>query len=187
MLFNDWSARDIQKWEYVPLGPFLAKNFASTVSPWLVLLDAFEPFKVEGPIQEPKVLPYLEFSGKKYYDIDLEVIITPENGQSKTVSNSNFKYMYWNMVQQLAHHTVNGCNIRCGDMLASGTISGPSPESYGSMLEISWRGTKPVAMPDGTERKFILDGDTVTLRGHAEKDGVRIGFGEASNKVLPAI
>ncbi len=186
MLFNDWSARDIQKWEYVPLGPFLGKNFASTVSPWLVLLDAFEPFKVAGKEQDPPVLPYLEYSGNKYYDINLQVGIKPESGEEKIVCNSNFKYMYWNMCQQLAHHTVNGCNVNCGDMLASGTISGPDPGSYGSMLEISWKGTKPVQMPDGTERKFILDGDTVVMRGYAEKDGIRIGFGEASNKVLPA-
>ncbi|MEM7163232.1 MAG: fumarylacetoacetase [Bacteroidota bacterium] len=186
MLFNDWSARDIQKWEYVPLGPFLGKNFASTVSPWLVTLDAFDHFRVSGPIQDPPVLSYLEFNGNQYYDINLEVGIQPENGEEKVVCQSNFKYMYWNMLQQLAHHTINGCNIRCGDMLASGTISGPEPGSFGSMLEISWKGTKPVSMPDGSERKFILDGDTVTLRGFASKDNLRIGFGECSNKVLPA-
>ncbi len=187
VLFNDWSARDIQKWEYVPLGPFLAKNFASTVSPWLVLLDAFEPFKVNGPDQKPKVLPYLEYSGSHHYDIQLEVHIVPENNEGKKVCASNFKHMYWNMPQQLAHHTVNGCNINCGDMLASGTISGPTEDSYGSMLELSWRGTKPISMPDGSERKFILDGDTVVMKGFAKKGDVRIGFGECSAKVLPAI
>lgn len=185
-LFNDWSARDIQKWEYVPLGPFLAKNFISTVSPWIVTLEALEPFRTPGPEQVPAVLPYLRYSGERNYDIHLSVSIQPENGAAKTVCESNFKYMYWNMCQQLAHHTVNGCNIRVGDMMASGTISGPTPDSYGSMLEISWRGTRPVAMPDGSERKFLLDGDTVTLRGWCERDGIRIGFGEAQAKVLPA-
>ncbi|HHS94959.1 MAG TPA: fumarylacetoacetase [Phaeodactylibacter sp.] len=185
-LFNDWSARDIQKWEYVPLGPFLGKNFASTVSPWIVTLEALEPFRLAGPVQEPPVLPYLQYEGEKNYDINLEVRITTPSGHSKIVSRSNFKYMYWNMCQQLAHHTVNGCNLKVGDMCASGTISGKTPDSYGSMLEISWMGTKPIAMPDGTERKFIHDGDTVTMYGYAEANGVRIGFGEASGKVLPA-
>ena len=187
VLFNDWSARDIQKWEYVPLGPFLAKNFASSISPWIVTLDALEPFRIAGPKQDPKVLPYLEYEGNKHFDINLEVAIQPEEGEEKVVSNSNFKYMYWNMAQQLAHHTVNGCNIKTGDLYGSGTISGPDPSEYGSMLEISWKGTKPVAMPDGSERKFILDGDTVIMRGHAKQDGVRIGFGEVSTKVLPPL
>lgn len=187
VLFNDWSARDIQKWEYVPLGPFLAKNFGSSVSPWIVTLEALEPYKVESPKQDPEVLPYLKFEGAKNYDINLEVEIVPENGKGKTVSHSNFKYMYWNMAQQLAHHTVNGCNIKVGDMYASGTISGPTPDSYGSMLEISWQGKNPVQMPDGTERKFILDNDTVIMRGHCEKNGVRIGFGECTGKILPAL
>ena len=186
VLFNDWSARDIQKWEYVPLGPFLAKNFASSISPWIVTLDALEPFRIPGPIQDPEVLPYLKYEGNKHFDIDLEVAIQPEGSEEKVVSNSNFKYMYWNMAQQLAHQTVNGCNIKTGDMYGSGTISGPEPSQFGSMLEISWKGTKPVSMPDGSERKFIQDGDTVIMRGHAEKDGVRIGFGEVSTKVLPA-
>ena len=186
-LFNDWSARDIQKWEYVPLGPFLGKSFCSTVSPWIVTLDALEPFRVQGPVQEPAVLPYLQYEGQKNYDLNLEVQIQPENSTAKTVSESNFKYMYWNMCQQLAHHTVNGCNLQVGDMCASGTISGHTPESYGSMLEISWQGTKSVAMNDGSERKFIKDGDTVIIKGYCEKDGVRIGFGEASGKVLPAL
>lgn len=185
-LFNDWSARDIQKWEYVPLGPFLAKNFASSVSPWIVTLDALEPFRTEGPIQDPKVLPYLEYRGDKNIDIKLEVAIETPKGEEKTVSESNYKNMYWNMNQQLAHHTVNGCNVRCGDMMASGTISGSDPSSYGSMLEITWRGTKPVQMPDGTERKFINDGDSVIMRGTCENGGIKIGFGEVKTKVLPA-
>ena len=187
LIFNDWSARDIQKWEYIPLGPFLAKNFASSISPRIVTLEALKPFKVKGEKQEPAVLPYLRFEGNHNIDIDLEVEILPEQGEGKVVSHSNYKYMYWNMVQQLAHHTVNGCNIRPGDLLASGTISGPDTGSYGSMLEISWQGTKPVQMPDGSERKFIQDHDTVIMRAKAEKNGVRIGFGEVRSKVLPAL
>lgn len=186
LLFNDWSARDIQKWEYVPLGPFLGKSFASTVSPWVVTLDALEPFRAAGPEQDPKPLPYLQAEGPRSFDIKLSVDIKPEQGERKTVCRSNFKYLYWSMAQQLAHHTVNGCNIRVGDIMASGTISGPTEDSFGSMLELSWRGTKPIAMPDGSERKFLLDGDTVLLRGYCERDGVRIGFGEAAGKVLPA-
>ncbi len=187
VLFNDWSARDIQQWEYVPLGPFLAKNFASTISPWIVTLDALEPFRAEGPPQFPHVLPYLSFEGEKNFDIILEVLLQPDGSQPTTVSRSNFKYMYWNVNQQLAHHTVNGCNIEVGDLYASGTISGPSPGSFGSMLELSWNGEKPMHMPDGTERTFINDGDTVIMKAHAEKDGVRIGFGECKGKVVPAI
>lgn len=186
VLFNDWSARDIQTWEYVPLGPFLAKNFASSISAWIVTLDALEPFKVTTPKQEPEVLSYLKYEGLKSYDINLEVAIQPTNSIETVVSRSNFKYMYWNMAQQLAHHTVNGCNIRCGDLMGSGTISGPTEDSYGSMLELAWKGTKPLKLDDGTERKFIQDLDTVVMRGFSEKDGVRIGFGEVSTKVLPA-
>ncbi len=187
VLFNDWSARDIQKWEYVPLGPFLAKNFASTISPWIITLDAIDPFRTDNPKQDPEPLDYLKFEGKKTYDISLEVAIRPEAGAEATVCRSNIKHKYWNMCQQLAHPTVGGCNVNPGDMCASGTISGPEPGSYGSMLEITWRGTKPVKMPDGTERKFINDGDTVILRGWGEKNGVRIGFGEAAGKVLPPL
>jgi len=185
-LFNDWSARDIQKWEYVPLGPFLAKNFASSISSWIVTLDALQPFKTETPKQEPEVLEYLKFTGEKSYDIHLEVAIKPDSSAETIVSRSNFKYMYWNMAQQLAHHTVNGCNVRCGDLMGSGTISGPTEDSYGSMLELAWKGTKPLPMNDGSERKFIMDNDIVTIRGFCEKNGVRIGFGEVSTKVLPA-
>lgn len=185
-LFNDWSARDIQTWEYVPLGPFLSKNFASSMSAWIVTLDALEPFKVDGPIQEPKVLSYLEFEGAKSYDINLDVFIQPENKEETLVCHSNIKYMYWNLVQQLAHHTVNGCNVRCGDLMGSGTISGPTPDSFGSMMELSWRGTKPLTLKDGSERKFINDNDTVILRGYSSKEGIRVGFGEVVTKVLPA-
>lgn len=186
VLFNDWSARDIQTWEYVPLGPFLAKNFASTISPWIVTMDALEPFRVNGPKQNPKVLPYLAYQGKKNYDIELEVVIG-EGKNATVVSRSNFKYMYWNMCQQLAHHTVNGCNLQVGDLYGSGTISGPEKGSYGSMLEITWNGKEPIKLNDGSERRFIEDGDTVTLRGYTSKDGVRIGFGDCSGKILPSL
>lgn len=186
LLFNDWSARDIQTWEYVPLGPFLAKNFASTASPWIVTLEALEPFRTKGYTQEPKVLPYLEYKGDKNIDINLEVYIQPEKQEATKICTSNYKYMYWTMEQQLAHHTVNGCNINVGDMMASGTISGPQPHEYGSMLELTWRGTKPLKLNDGTERKFINDNDTVIMKGYCQKDGVRIGFGECKAKLLPA-
>lgn len=186
VLFNDWSARDIQQWEYVPLGPFLAKNFASSMSAWVVTLEALDHFRCEGPVQFPPVLPYLEYNGIKNYDIQLQVAITPVDNVETVVSHSNFKYMYWNMCQQLAHHTSNGCNVRVGDLMASGTISGPNAGSFGSMLELSWGGKNPVMLADGLKRTFIEDGDTVTLRGWAERQGVRIGFGEVVNKVLPA-
>ena len=185
VLFNDWSARDIQKWEYVPLGPFLAKNFASSISPWIVTLDALEPFRIESPEQNPKPLAYLQQTGKKGFDIHLEASITPEGGEETTVCKSNFKYMYWTMAQQLAHHTINGCKINSGDMMGSGTISGPTPDTYGSMLELTWRGEKPIVLKDGSTRKFIEDHDTVTLTAYCHKDNVRIGFGEVKTKLLP--
>ncbi len=187
VLFNDWSARDIQTWEYVPLGPFLSKNFASTISPWIVTLDALEPYRAEGYIQDPKVFPYLEYKGNKNVDIKLEVSIHPENSTETVICNSNYKYMYWTMEQQLAHHTVNGCNVNVGDMMGSGTISGPDSKEYGSMMELSWKGTKPIKLNDGNERKFINDNDTVILRGYCKNDKVRIGFGECKAKLLPAI
>ncbi|MBL0126356.1 MAG: fumarylacetoacetase [Flavobacteriales bacterium] len=186
VLFNDWSARDIQAWEYVPLGPFLGKNFGSSMSAWVVTLDALEPFRIPSPVQEPAVLPYLQQSGEHHFDIQLEAGITPANGKETVICNTNFKNMYWSMAQQLAHHTVNGCNVRAGDLMASGTISGDTPESYGSLLELAWKGTKPMKLADGTERKFILDGDSVVIRGHCEKDGVRIGFGAVEGTILPA-
>ena len=185
VLFNDWSARDIQKWEYVPLGPFLGKSFASSISPWVVTMAALEPFQVESPTQEPPVLDYLK-SDATNYDINLTVEIAPEGNTSTVVSTSNFKYMYWNMAQQLAHHTVNGCNINVGDMMASGTISGKSPDSFGSMLELSWAGKNPVPLNDGSERSFLQDGDTVIMKGYCQKTGIRIGFGEVRSKLLPA-
>ena len=187
VLFNDLSARDIQKWEYVPLGPFLAKNFGSVISPWIVTLEALEPFRVDGPQQAPPVLPYLRSTGKKSYDISLEVYLQPEGGEENLICRSNFRYMYWNMAQQLAHQTVNGCNINPGDMYGSGTISGPTPDSYGSMLELAWKGTKPITLSDGSQRKFILDNDTVIMRGYAGNDVIRIGFGEVMTTILPAI
>lgn len=186
VLFNDWSARDIQSWEYVPLGPFLAKNFGSSVSPWVVMLEALEPFRTASPKQDPEVLDYLKYDGDKNFDINLEVYLQPQNGTEALICRSNFKNMYWNMSQQLAHHTVNGCNVEVGDMYASGTISGAEHDSFGSMLELTWRGQNPLKLNDGSERKFIEDNDTVTLRGYCEKDGIRVGFGEVSGKILPA-
>ncbi len=186
VLLNDWSARDIQKWEYVPLGPFLAKNFASSISPWIVTMDALEPYRTKGPKQEPAPLPYLQQKGKLAYDIHLEVYIAPEKREPTLVSKSNFKYMYWSMAQQLAHHTSNGCKINSGDMMGSGTISGPTPDSYGSLLELTWGGKNPIQLNDGTERKFLNDNDTVIMKGYCENSLVRIGFGEVSNKLLPS-
>lgn len=185
VLMNDWSARDIQKWEYVPLGPFLAKNFATSISPWIVTMDALEPFRTKSPKQDPKPLPYLQHKGKNAFDINLEVSLKPENGEPTVISNSNFKYMYWSMAQQLAHHTSNGCRVNSGDMMGSGTISGPTPDSFGSMLELTWGGSKPIVLSDGTERKFINDGDCVIMKGYCKNDKIRIGFGEVANKLLP--
>ncbi len=187
VIFNDLSARDIQKWEYVPLGPFLGKNFGSVVSPWIVTLEALAPFRTHCPEQKPAVLPYLQVSGNKNIDIQLDVFLKPEDGEENLLSHSNFKTMYWNMSQQLAHQTVNGCNVRVGDMYASGTISGASQDAFGSMLELSWGGTKPIRLHDGSERKFINDGDTVIMRGYCEKDGLHIGFGECATKILPSL
>lgn len=185
VLLNDWSARDIQKWEYVPLGPFLAKNFATSISPWIVTLDALEPFRTKGPKQNPTPLPYLQSKGKHAFDINLEVAITPKNGVPNIVSKTNFKYMYWAMCQQLAHHTSNGCRVNSGDMMGSGTISGPTPDSFGSMLELTWGGKNPIQLNDGTERKFLHDYDTVTIKGYSQNHEVRIGFGEVTSQLLP--
>ena len=186
VVFNDWSARDVQRWEYVPLGPFLAKNFFSSMSPWIVTLEALEPFRVAGPQQDPAVLSYLEFNGDHHFDVQLEVALLPPGGAETVICRSNFQHLYWNIAQQLAHHTVNGCNLQVGDVLASGTISGSLPDSFGSMLELTWGGKNPLTLPDGSERKFILDGDTVIMRAVAEKPGLRVGFGEVRNRVLPA-
>ncbi len=187
VIFNDWSARDIQSWEYVPLGPFLGKNFGSSVSPWVVTLEALEPFRTASPQQEPEVLDYLKFSGDKNFDIQLEVYLQPAKGTEALISQSNYKFMYWNMCQQLAHHTVNGCNVEVGDMYASGTISGTDSNSFGSMLELTWRGQNPLKLNDGQERKFIEDHDTVIMRGWAQKGDIRVGFGEVTGTILPAI
>ena len=186
VIFNDWSARDIQKWEYVPLGPFLGKSFGSSISPWVVPMEALDPFRTRGPKQDPKVLPYLKYSGKQNYDIKLEVGITPKKGKETIVCRSNFKYMYWNMLQQLAHHTINGCNMNVGDILASGTISGKDETSYGSMLELSWAGSKKINLEDGSDRVFIKDHDTVTMRAFAKNKEIRVGFGAVSGTILPA-
>jgi len=187
VLVNDWSARDIQKWEYVPLGPFLAKNFATSISPWIVTMEALEPFKTKSEIQDPEPLPYLKRVNENSYDIKLDVILkTPGSEKEEILSESNFKYMYWDMCQQLAHHTVTGCNMRPGDLLASGTISGPEKGTYGSLLEITWRGSEPVKLSNGDELKFLRDGDELIIRGYCEKDGLRIGFGEVTGKILPS-
>lgn len=185
VLFNDWSARDIQRWEYVPLGPFLGKNFASSISPWVVPLEALSPFRIAGPIQEPEVLPYLQYQGAYNYDINLEVDIQTKNGSRTTVSQSNTKYLYWNMVQQLAHHTVNGCNVRVGDMMASGTISGKDENAYGSLLELTWGGTKSIELEGGIERTFLEDNDLVKMHAFAEREGKKVGFGKLWNEILP--
>ena len=185
VLFNDWSARDIQKWEYVPLGPFLSKNFASSISPWVVTMEALEPFRVAGPTQQPEVLPYLSYRGLKNFDINLEVSIKPLNKNESLLSSSNFKYMYWNMAQQLTHHTINGCNLNVGDLMASGTISGRESGSYGSMLELSWGGKNPIKLESGETRSFIEDFDTIIMKGHCEKNGIRVGFGEVRSQLLP--
>ena len=189
VLFNDWSARDLQQWEYVPLGPFNAKTFASSISPWIVTMEALEPFKTSSPAQEPKPLAYLrEDNSSNSYDINLSVEIQPEHSdQADVICETNFKYMYWSMAQQLAHHTIAGCNVQVGDLMGSGTISGPTPNSYGSLLEITWNATKPLTLSNGEQRTFIQDGDTVIMKGHCEKDGLRIGFGTVIGKILPAI
>lgn len=188
VLFNDWSARDIQKWEYVPLGPFLGKSFASSISPWVVTIEALDPFKVKGPAQEPEVLEYLKYEGLKNYDINLSVSIIPEKSDIESViCRSNFKYMYWNMSQQIAHHTINGCNLNIGDIMASGTISGKSNDSYGSMLELSWGGKKSILLKDGLSRTFVEDYDSIIMRGYCERDNIRVGFGEVKTKLLPSI
>ncbi len=185
VLMNDWSARDFQKWESNPLGPFLSKNFATSISPWIITIDALEPFRTKGPKQDPAPFPYLQLKGKHNFDIHLEASIKPENNIETVVSKSNFKYMYWSMSQQLAQHTSNGCRVNSGDMMGSGTISGPTPDSFGSMLELTWGGQNPIKLNDGTQRKFINDGDTVSLKGFCKNNGVRIGFGEVASKLLP--
>jgi fumarylacetoacetase len=186
VLFNDLSARDIQKWEYVPLGPFLSKSFGSVISPWIVTLEALEPFRTQSPLQEPMPLSYLQHDGKNNFDIHLEVLLKPENIESTLICKSNYKYMYWSMAQQLTHQTVAGCNINPGDMYGSGTISGPTPDSFGSMLELCWKGTKPLTMKDGSKRIFIQDNDTIVMKGFAQNKELQIGFGECTTRILPS-
>lgn len=188
VLVNDWSARDIQAWEYQPLGPFLAKNLGTSISPWVVPMEALEPFRVPAPEQNPKPLPYLYMAENFSYDIQLEVHLQSSKMDAPTViAASNFRHLYWNIYQQLAHHTITGCNLRPGDLLASGTISGTEQSSYGSMLELTWRGSKPIDLPDGTQRKFLEDGDRITMTGWCQGDGYRVGFGEVTGKLLPAL
>ncbi len=188
VLVNDWSARDIQRWEYRPLGPFLAKNFATSISPWIVTLEALDPFRVAGPEQEPRPLPYLRTEQPCAYDVHLEASLQG-NGMAEpaVITRTNFRYLYWSICQQVAHHTVTGCNLRPGDLLASGTVSGPTPDSYGSLLELSWRGERPIRLPNGETRTFLQDGDRLTLTGWCQGNGYRVGFGEATAQLLPAV
>jgi fumarylacetoacetase len=188
VLLNDWSARDIQQWEYVPLGPFNAKTFATTISPWIVTLDALEPFRVAQPAQEPQPLDYLRHDGEHAFDITLEVTLRPKQAErASTITRTNFKHMYWTMAQQLAHHTVSGCNTRVGDLMGSGTISGPTEDSFGSLLELTWNGKKPLELQEGGTRSFIEDGDELTLAGWCQGEGFRVGFGVCAGEILPAL
>ncbi|KAM9311124.1 fumarylacetoacetase [Gastrophryne carolinensis] len=188
VLVNDWSARDIQRWEYVPLGPFLSKNFCTSISPWVVPMEALMPFVLPNPIQDPVPLPYLQDKSDYTFNINLSVCLQGDGMKEPVpICKTNFKYMYWTMKQQLAHHTITGCNVRPGDLLASGTISGPDPESFGSMLELSWKGSKPIDLGHGQSRTFLRDGDTAILSGYCQGDGYRVGFGECSGKILPAL
>lgn len=185
VLLNDWSARDIQQWEYVPLGPFNSKTFGTSISPWVVTLEALEPFRCASPVQEPQPLPYLRENTANNYDIHLQVAIAAA-GSETVISNTNFKHMYWSMMQQLTHHSITGCNMRVGDLMGSGTISGPEKDSRGSLLELTWNTTEPLTLVNGEQRGFLEDGDTVIMRGHCQKNGLRIGFGEVRGTVLPA-
>ena len=187
VLMNDWSARDIQQWEYVPLGPFNSKTFGTSISPWIVTLDALEPFRVAGPTQIPSPLAYLAQSGDHAFDIHLELSLKPAGGEAATICRTNFKHLYWSMAQQLAHHTVSGCNTRIGDLMGSGTISGPTADSRGSLLELAWNGQKPLALPGGATRSFLEDGDEVMITGWCQGDGYRVGFGEVRGEILPAL
>jgi fumarylacetoacetase len=183
---NDWSARDVQGWEYQPLGPFLAKNFCTSISPWVVTLEALEPFRKSAVAQDPEPLPYLRAPNDSSYDIQLEARLqTGKSDSSHIITRTNFQNLYWSISQQLAHHTVNGCNLEPGDLLASGTISGPTEESRGCMLELTWRGANPLSLPNGETRKWLEDGDRLTITGWAEGDGYRVGFGEVTGCILP--
>jgi fumarylacetoacetase len=186
VLMNDWSARDIQQWEYVPLGPFNSKTFATSISPWIVTLDALEPFRVAGPPQQPQPLPYLMQAGPHAFDIELALRLKPQGGEAVTICRTNFRHLYWSMAQQLAHHTISGCNLRVGDLLGSGTISGSREDSRGSLLELAWNGTRPLALGGGATRAFLEDGDEVIITGWCQGDGYRVGFGEVRGEILPA-
>ncbi len=187
-LLNDWSARDIQAWEYVPLGPFQAKAFGTSISPWIVTREALEPFRVHGPEQSPKPLPYLQQKGANNYDMQLAVDLRTEKMQKPAgICRTNFKYMYWSSVQQLVHHASSGCAMDVGDLLGSGTISGPEKNERGSMLELSWNGTEPLELEGGERRSFLEDGDSLSIRGWCQGDGYRIGFGEVEGTILPSL
>ncbi|WP_375412084.1 fumarylacetoacetase [uncultured Bradyrhizobium sp.] len=188
VLLNDWSARDIQQWEYVPLGPFQAKAFATSISPWIVTREALEPFRVHGPAQEPTPLSYLRQAGANNYDIVLDVgLRTPRMNEPQNICRTNFKYMYWSSVQQLVHHASSGCAMNVGDLLGSGTISGPEESERGSLLEISWNGTAAIELPGGEKRTFLEDGDSLTMRGWCQGNGFRVGFGEVEGTIVPAL
>lgn len=187
VLLNDWSARDQQQWEYVPLGPFNSKSFGTSISPWVVTMEALEPFRVAGPEQNPQPVSYLQQQGKHAFDIALEVLMQADgDAQATSICRTNFRHMYWSMAQQFAHHTVSGCNVRVGDLMGSGTISGPTPDSFGSLLELTWNGKNPITLASGAKRTFIEDGDTVMIAGWCQGNGYRVGFGEVSGQILPA-
>lgn len=186
VLLNDWSARDIQAWEYQPLGPFQAKATATSISPWIVTAAALEPFRTTTPEREFELLPHLSDTGPMLYDIDLKVGLTPDQSTETVIARTNYREMYYSSAQQLAHHASSGCPMRVGDLLGSGTISGPAKESRGALLELSWGGKEPLTLDTGETRSFIEDGDTITLRGHAAGDGYKIGFGACAGQVLPA-
>jgi fumarylacetoacetase len=188
VLLNDWSARDIQQWEYVPLGPFQAKAFATSISPWIVTREALEPFRVHGPAQDPVPLPYLKQTQPNNYDIELDVSLrAAQADHAASICRTNFKYMYWSSVQQLVHHASSGCAMNVGDLIGSGTISGPEKHQRGSLLEISWNGTEPVELPGGVKRTFLEDGDSLMMRGWCQGDGYRVGFGEVEGTITPAL
>jgi len=188
VLMNDWSARDIQAWEYQPLGPFLAKNFCTSISPWVVTLEALEAFRKPLSLQDPEPLPYLRQKEDFTFDINLEARLqTSSMNASHVITRTNFQNLCWSVAQQLAHHTVTGCNLQPGDLLASGTISGPTEESRGCMLELTWRGANPLKLPNGETRKWLEDGDKLTITGWCQGDGYRVGFGEVSGRVLPGV
>ena len=187
VLLNDWSARDIQQWEYVPLGPFQAKAFGTSISPWVVTREALEPFRVQGPVQDPVPLPYLQQKGANNYDLTLDVELRASGAKDYArIARTNFKYMYWSSVQQLVHHASGGCAMNVGDLLGSGTISGPEKDQRGSLLEISWNGSEPVDLPGGVKRTFFEDGDSLSIRGWCQGDGYRVGFGDVEGTILPA-